>query len=109
MRGYWSRICAVCLLSVPWAFAWNAYIQRMFLESENPAVLAKLNNPAQLLEIHKKSLETLETQRLWIYIILCVVLPSIYVSLVELVAYLIRRTLIWWRDASKPTASKLAI
>lgn len=98
MRGYWSRICAVCLLSVPCGFAWKVFTQRILVQTERPESLAIMNNPARMLEIHKR----LEQQHLWLYILLCAVLPSIYVSLVELVAYLIRRTFNLWQDASEP-------
>jgi|GEM_PF-2020904 len=90
MRGFRSRILAVCLLALPWALAWRAFIRRGLLLSDQPGLRALLNKPDALLAIHKQSLE--QAQHLWTYVVLCVVLPAIYVSLVELVAYLIRLT-----------------
>ncbi len=88
-RGFWSRILAVCLLGVPWALMLRAFIRHGLL-SEQRSLRALLNKPDAVLAIHKQSLEA--SQHFWMLFVLCVVLPAIYVSLVELVAYLIRLT-----------------
>jgi hypothetical protein len=88
LRGFWSRIFAVCVLAVPWALAWMAFNRKMLLLSDQPGTRALLAHPDAMMAIHKQSLEA--QQHLWFYVVLCVVLPAIYVSLVELLAYLIR-------------------
>jgi len=88
LRGFWSRIFAVCLLAVPWALARIAFNRKMLLLSNQPGTRALFTHPDAMMAIHKQSLEA--QRHLWFYVVLCVVLPAIYVSLVELVAYLIR-------------------